>query len=179
MQAHYFIGIKIPEPAAKKLDQARKGWNLKSHKRYTHWMDMHITLLFIGSDPHNEIEAVQQALAAISHAPFALTANGVKTFGNPAKPRIIYAAVEDSPALSELQKKVREALEPFRLKPDEKGFVPHITLAGKWAGGPPLDIDMEIEPAAFQVTEFSLFRIEPGSVPKYIPETTYHLREGV
>nr|WP_316046189.1 hypothetical protein [Planococcus glaciei] len=46
MQAHYFIGIKIPEPAAKKLDQARTAWNLKSHKRYTHWVDMHITLLF-------------------------------------------------------------------------------------------------------------------------------------
>jgi len=179
MQAHYFIGIKIPEPVAKKLDLARKSWNLKSHKRYTHWVDMHITLLFIGNDPHDEIEAAQQALAAISHAPFELTTDDMKTFGNPAKPRIIYASVEESPALRELQKKVREALLPFRLKPDEKGFVTHITLAGKWAGGPPMDVEMKIEPMAFQVTEFSLFRIEPGNVPKYIPETTYQLKEGV
>lgn len=179
MQAHYFIGIKIPEPAAKKLDQARTAWNLKSHKRYTHWVDMHITLLFIGSDPHGEIQEAQQALSKIRHAPFELTTSTVKTFGNPATPRIVYAAVEDSPPLIELQAKVREALRPFRLNPDGKPFVPHITLAGKWAGGPPLDIDMPIPATKFPVTEFTVFRIEPGSVPKYIPEASYQLKESV
>lgn len=179
MQAHYFIGIKIPEPIAKKLDDARTSWNLKSHKRYTHWVDMHITLLFIGSDPHGEIQEAQQALSAIRHAPFELTTSTVKTFGNPSTPRIVYASVEDSPALAELQQKVRETLRPFQLNPDEKAFVPHITLAGKWAGGPPIDIDLAIPALTFPVTEFSVFRIEPGSVPKYIPEATYQLKESV
>lgn len=179
MQAHYFIGIKIPEATAKRLDQARKGWNLKSHKRSTHWVDMHITLVFIGGDPHREIEEAKQALSTISHAPFELTTSGVETFGNPAKPRIIYAAVEESPSLMDLQRKVKEALLPFHLKPDDKAFVPHITLAGKWAGGPPLDIEMEIPALMFPVKEFSVFRIEPGSVPKYIPEATYQLKESV
>ncbi|MDN7246051.1 RNA 2',3'-cyclic phosphodiesterase [Planococcus shenhongbingii] len=179
MQAHYFIGVKIPEPVAKEMDKARRSWNLKSHKRYTHWSDMHITLLFIGNDPHNEIQAAAQELANISHPPFELTTGSVKTFGNPAKPRIIYASVGDSSELADLQRNVKEALLRFNLSPDTKAFVPHITLAGKWAGGPPLEIEMEIEPMTFQVTEFSLFRIEPGSVPKYIPEFTYQLRKGV
>jgi len=178
MSKHYFIGIKIPGEVASRLDEARKEWNLTSHKRYTPPVDMHITLLFIGNDPNSEIEAAAKALQEVAHAPFDLKINGVKTFGKPTTPRIIYASIEESRELAALQEQVRRALQPFELNPDTKPFVPHITLAGKWKGGPPLKQQMTLEPETFQVTEFSVFQIEPQQVPRYIPIHTYQLKEG-
>ncbi|TWT12492.1 RNA 2',3'-cyclic phosphodiesterase [Planomicrobium sp. CPCC 101079] len=178
MSKHYFIGIKIPEEVAVVLDEARKEWNLTSHKRYTPPVDMHITLLFIGNDPNSEIEAAAKALERVEHAPFNLKINGVKTFGKPSTPRIIYASVEDSEELAALQTSVRQALQQFNLNPDTKPFVPHITLAGKWKGGPPIEQQLRLEPATFQVKEFSVFQIEPQQVPRYIPIHTYQLKEG-
>lgn len=178
MQAHYFIGIAIPEPVARKLAEKRTQWKMRSHKKYTKPEDMHITLLFIGDDPHGEIGDAAKALEEIRHAPFNLTLDGVKTFGNPATPRIVYASVADSRELAELQSDIREKMLQFDMNPDQKRFVPHVTLSGKWAGGDPIDVRMELEPLSFQVTEFSLFRIDPIGERKYIPVSTYQLREG-
>jgi RNA 2',3'-cyclic 3'-phosphodiesterase len=178
MSKHYFIGVKIPEKAAANLDAARREWKLSSHKRYTPPVDMHITLLFIGNDAHSEIEDAAATLRQVAQAPFTLKINGVKTFGNPATPRIIYASVEESEELNALQQQVRQALLPFKLNPDSKPFVPHITLAGKWKGGPPLKQKLALEPEEFQVAEFSIFQIEPQQVPRYIPIHTYPLKEG-
>ncbi|MDN7240193.1 RNA 2',3'-cyclic phosphodiesterase [Planococcus sp. N028] len=178
MSKHYFIGIKIPAHVASQLDEARKEWNLTSHKRYTPPIDMHITLLFIGNDPNSEIDAAAKALQGVAYAPFELKIDGVKTFGNPRTPRIVYASVEESRELSALQEQVKQVLQPFELNPDPKPFVPHITLAGKWKGGPPLLQQLTLEPATFQVKEFSVFQIEPQQVPRYIPIQTYQLKEG-
>ncbi|MBB5180568.1 2'-5' RNA ligase [Planomicrobium koreense] len=181
MQTHYFIGINIPEAAAKELAEARGQWNLQSHKKYTRPQDMHITLLFIGSAEETQLQEAAQALEEISQAPFDLAINGVKTFGNPQTPRIIYAAIADSAPLMELQEKVREITRKFNLSSDQKPFVPHITLAAKWAGGS----EMEEAPVfkmpsiSFRVEEFSLFRIEPQNMRKYVPQATYRLQEGV
>lgn len=179
MSNHYFIGIKLPQSIAENLNGARKGWNLKSHKRYTPPVDMHITLLFIGNDPHQEIEAVAEALERVKQAPFRLTINGVDTFGNPSTPRIIYASLEESEELNQLHEKIRQVVEPYGLSPDTKRFVPHITLAGKWAGGPPFKQELTLDPLSFDVTEFSLFEIHPREVPRYIPIATYQLTTGV
>jgi 2'-5' RNA ligase len=179
MEAHYFIGIKIPAPAASALDEARSSWKMKSHKRFTATADLHLTLLFIGSDPQTEIEKAAEALAGIAQTPFELVINGVGVFGNPAMPRIVYASVEESKELRSLQAKVKETVSGFQLNPDVKPFVPHITLAAKWKGGPPIEPDWQLEPVTFNVECFSIFRIAPGQTPKYREEFTYHLKEGV
>jgi 2'-5' RNA ligase len=181
MQTHYFIGINVPEAAATALEEARGQWGLNSHKKYTRPQDMHLTLLFIGSADENELQAAAQALAEIVHAPFSLTVNGAKTFGNPQTPRIIYAAIADSAPLMELQQKIKGTVEEFGISLDPKPFVPHITLASKWAGGSEMGMApvFEMPPISFRVEEFSLFRIEPQNMRKYAPQMTYRLQEGV
>ncbi|HSP21902.1 MAG TPA: RNA 2',3'-cyclic phosphodiesterase [Planococcus sp. (in: firmicutes)] len=181
MQTHYFIGINVPEAAARQLAEARGHWGLHSHKKYTRPQDMHVTLLFIGSAEEHQLQAAAQALEDISHAAFDLSIAGVKLFGNPQTPRIIYAAIMDSAPLMELQEKVKETVEKFDLSPDKKPFVPHITLAAKWAGGAEMETvqALELPPISFHVEEFTLFRIEPQNMHKYVPQATYRLQEGV
>lgn len=180
MQTHYFIGINVPESAAAQLAEARDSWGLRSHKKYPRPQDMHITLVFIGSADEIQLQAAAQALENISLAPFDLTISGVKTFGNPQTPRIIYAALADSLPLMELQEKVKKTVESFDVSLDQKPFVPHITLAAKWAGGTEMETDVlpELKPVSFRVEEYTLFRIEPQHMRKYIPQATYQLQTG-
>lgn len=118
MSIHYFIGIKIPLPAAGKMTSQRDTWNLESHRRHPLAEDLHITLLFLGGDPHGEIHAVAEALAEISHPPFELEISGVAHFGIPERPRVVYAALEENEQLNGLQGKISETLRAFQLSPD-------------------------------------------------------------
>ncbi|WP_298833068.1 RNA 2',3'-cyclic phosphodiesterase [uncultured Planococcus sp.] len=179
MKPHYFIGIKIPSAIAEKLDEERRSWNLQSHKRQTPPEDMHITLLFIGEDVHDEIDQAEKLLAGIDQQPFSLMVDGIKKFGNPATPRVIYASLEDSRELEELQRQILENLKTLQIRPDSKKFVPHITLASKWAGGDPEELRFSIGQMQFEVTEFSLFRIAPMENPRYQKIANYPLDAGI
>ncbi len=175
MEPHYLIGIKIPREVADKLATERDSWNLQSHKRQTPAQDMHMTLLFIGEDVHSEIEEIQKLLACVKQQVLRLEINGIKTFGNPTTPRIIYASLETSQELNELQHQVHKSLETLQLRADPKRFVPHITLASKWAGEEPGELHFSIASIPFEVTEFSLFRIAPKEIPRYRKIANYPL----
>ena len=175
MKPHYFIGIKIPLFIAEKLAAERNSWNLQTHKRQTPPQDMHITLLFIGEDVHGEVGQVEKMLKEVRQQSFGLTIDGIKTFGNPLTPRIVYASLEASRELEELQHQVRQSLKPLQIIPDAKKFIPHITLASKWAGGEPTHLQYSIDNMQFEVTEFSLFRIAPKENPRYHKIANYSL----
>ena len=167
MKPHYFIGIKIPPDIAETLGKDRDSWQLNTHKRQTPPEDMHITLLFIGEDKEDKIKQVAEQLAGIQGSPFRLMIEGIQTFGNPETPRVIYAALKKSAELEKLQRAIAELLEPLQLGTDQKRFVPHITLANKWAGGQPVELQLSISPLAFEVAEFSMFQIAPKEMPRY------------
>lgn len=179
MENHYFIGIKIPLPTAESLVSQRKIWGTSSHKRYPLTEDLHITLLFIGADPEDEIMAAAEALEDVAHPAIDLNIVGTGFFGKKDRPRVIYGALEDSHSLNELQRKIKEALIDFNLSPDNKPFVPHITLANKWAGKEPWDQIPALARENFRAEEFSLFRIDPDKAPRYTAINTYQLKDGV
>lgn len=179
MENHYFIGIKIPLPTARSLVEQRDSWNLSSHKRYPVAEDLHITLLFIGADPENEIMAAAEVLQDIAHPPIDLKITGTGYFGKKERPRVVYGAIEDSDSLNGLQDQIKTALSDFNLSPDNKPFVPHITVANKWAAKEPWSEIPALRPESFRAEEFSLFRIEPAGMPRYVAVKTYKLKDGV
>lgn len=179
MDNHYFIGIKIPVPTAESLIEQRISWDLSSHKRHPDAEDLHITLLFIGADPNGEIQAAAEVLQEVVHPPFDLKLTGSGYFGKSDRPRVVYGAVEENDLLSGLHEKIKAALNGFTLSPDNKPFVPHITLANKWAGNVPWEGIPPLRPQSFRAEEFSLFRIEPGNKPRYVAVQTYKLKDGV
>ena len=175
MSTHYFIGIRIPQQIAQQLGQARDSWGLSTHKRLTPPADMHITLVFIGEDRFGELHEIADRLGKIDQASFRLQIAGVKTFGNPETPRIVYAALADNTKLMNLQQAVEQQLETLELSTDPKPFVPHITLASRWKGGS-LPASWGLEEMAFWVDSFSLFEIHPQETPRYREIQTYSLK---
>ncbi len=175
MSTHYFIGIRIPEEQAQQIAKTRDSWNLTTHKRSTPAEDMHLTLMFIGEDSFGELPVIAERLKAIDMDRFSLCLDGVKTFGNPETPRIVYASLEESYQLTALQQAIRTQLSSLKLETDPKPFVPHITLAGRWNGGGFPD-GLELEKLEFFVESFSLFEIHPRSKPRYSEIYTYQLK---
>lgn len=176
MNKHYFVGIPIPPDVARDLAETRDSWSMQSHKVYSASEDMHITLLFIGSASEKLVNGLIHDLTKLEKSGFSLTVKGIETFGNPSTPRVVYASLEDEPALFELHKEIVGRAKRNGLNGDLKPLVPHITLAKKWAGGEPLRIDFEVQPVSFQVTSFSVFEIQPRHHPKYIPVSTIKLK---
>lgn len=178
MNNHYFIGIKIPLPVASSLVEQRDSWGVASHRKIPDAEDLHITLVFIGGDPLGEIDAAVESLEEIDHPALELAVTGSGFFGKKDRPRVVYAAVKENNSLHELQVKVIHALKDFGMRPDTKPFVPHITLANKWAGEEMWKEIPQIRAEHFRVNEFSLFRIEPDSTPRYVSIKTYKLKDG-
>lgn len=97
------------------------------------WLDpdqLHLTLRFIGEVDGDCSLDITEALAEIQAPEFALAIKGVGCFSSRDKPRVLWAGVENNPALARLQKKIEGVLvRDVGLKPEGRKYSPHITLA--------------------------------------------------
>ena len=120
-----FTALEIPQNAAMSLSFLRGG--LPSAR----WIDpenYHITLRFIGDIDARLADEIVAALDRVDRTRFTVQLKGIGAFGSK-KPHSIYAGVEASPALDELQNEIDRILRRLGLSPDQRKFVPHVTLA--------------------------------------------------
>jgi 2'-5' RNA ligase len=90
---------------------------------------IHLTLSFIGEVRNEMLQPVTEALAAIESETFTLVLQGVGRFPPRGLPRVIWAGVRPQPQLNRLHALINEALLPFGIIPEERGYTPHITIA--------------------------------------------------
>ncbi|HET7658610.1 MAG TPA: RNA 2',3'-cyclic phosphodiesterase [Bacillales bacterium] len=174
---HYFFAIPLPEEVRKWLSGYAE--TLKERMPYKVWPDRddyHITLAFLGAAGFQKINEVKQAvMKTVEGQPtFSLKLNELGTFGNPKRPRVLWAGIKAHPELFELQKKVQSACESIGFQLDKRPYKPHITLAKKWAGAEAevLDqkkIEIQLEALAWEVRGMVLYRIHLNQKPKYQP----------
>jgi len=120
-----FTGIELPEDIVRRLSMLRAGLNGAI------WIDpdnYHITMRFVGDITDAQASHFADALADIRFDSFDLELSGLGSFGGN-KPRSLWAAVKQSPALQLLQKAHERAARFAGLPPETRNFVPHITLA--------------------------------------------------
>ncbi|MFS0688398.1 RNA 2',3'-cyclic phosphodiesterase [Sporosarcina sp. 179-K 8C2 HS] len=180
MHNHYFIGIKAPASIEEIVKQYREKYRLSNnYKAIPHLDDLHITLLFIGALPEQQVEPLQESLAALAdkHSDFHLIVDGLSFFGSPKGPRVVYLSVEQSNELDALQQSVAMiGADQLGIEPDKR-FTPHIAIAKKRKINGEFPIQKEsCTPHPFHVDGFSLFRIHPSKTPKYEAVQTITLK---
>ncbi|HLR76565.1 MAG TPA: RNA 2',3'-cyclic phosphodiesterase [Balneolaceae bacterium] len=89
---------------------------------------MHLTLRFLGETSPNRTKKIKDKLGKIELPAFALPIKGAGTFPPHKKYRIIWAGVQPVKPLMNLQKKVEEACTESGLEPEDRTYIPHITL---------------------------------------------------
>jgi 2'-5' RNA ligase len=91
----------------------------------------HLTLRFLGEVDEPTVARVSMALAGVAarSAPFELTLAGVGAFPDPARPRVVYVDVaEGRSQVVRLAADVQTALSEIGIPPEERPFVPHVTV---------------------------------------------------
>ena len=124
---------------------------------------LHLTLHFIGEVPEAVARAYARALEQVDVPAFDLRIQGVGQFPIEARPRVIWAGVENTAPLRELYEAVGEALESEGFLRERRRFHPHITLmrfkkplrrglASRWLQA---HLDFHTEPA--RIEQFVLY----------------------
>jgi 2'-5' RNA ligase len=90
---------------------------------------LHITLRFIGEVDRHRAGDVLAALGGVHHPGFEVALNGIGTFDRRGQPETVWAGVAPHEPLRTLHKKVDQALVRVGVEPEQRAYLPHITLA--------------------------------------------------
>jgi RNA 2',3'-cyclic 3'-phosphodiesterase len=121
-----FIAIRPPLPA---IDALFDTMEAVENARWQDEEQLHITLAFLGDVPETAIDDLAVSLARVDFAPFDLTIAGTGHFERKGRIHALWAGIEPSPALLDLQRRVSEACERAGLTPERRRYHPHVTLA--------------------------------------------------
>ncbi|SIT84726.1 RNA 2',3'-cyclic phosphodiesterase [Edaphobacillus lindanitolerans] len=180
MQAHYFIGIRMPEQVRPIAEDFQESKDLRKHyKSIPHPEDLHVTLFFIGALDGEKVAALSDSLhsAAQRHAPFVARLDRFDFFGSAAGPRVVYLGFSPSKPLADLQKDVTDAVARSIGAPrKDNRFTPHVTIAKKRKTDEHPGFHPEqLDPSDIAVSSFELFTIHPSRNPKYETVETFKL----
>ena len=90
---------------------------------------LHLTLRFIGEVDRHLAGDIHAALGAIHHPRFEIALRGLGTFDRRGVPETVWAGVAPPAPLKALHNKVDQAIARVGIAPDERAYLPHITLA--------------------------------------------------
>ncbi len=172
-----FAGLEVPSHVTNVLSMLRGGL---AGARWVEPTDYHITLRFIGDVGNRQAAEIDSLLADVSRRPVALKVSGLGSFGGD-KPHSVFAAVEPSRALSELQGEVDRLVRACGVEADKRKFQPHVTLA-RLKGASSFDVADYLSlrgwfpPQTFTARRFVLYssRDSVGGGP-YMVEASYPL----
>ena len=147
------------------------------------WQDddqLHLTLRFIGEVDRHAAEDIAAALGSVSHPGFAIRLDGIGCFDRRGRIDTIWAGVTPHDPVRSLHAAVSRALVRAGIKPEERAFIPHITVARFSRGQePPTPLPMRQlwpVPVEAQFDHFTLYESELGaSGPVYSVVERYRL----
>jgi 2'-5' RNA ligase len=130
-----FVALELPAGVRAELENLIA--RLKPLCRAARWArpeGMHVTLKFIGHEiadsEAEKLAAARVALATVkSAAPVDIQYRGIGFFPDARRPRVVWCGMHASTNLALLAAEIEKALAPLGIPPEERAFVPHLTLA--------------------------------------------------
>ena len=129
-----FIAAPLPRSLLDQLAALQQQLGNQVPARSARWVrveSIHLTLKFLGDTLTEKLPDIEQALTVVArHAPTAtFTVEGLGSFPNPRRPRIVWVGVKDQTGwLEVLQDAVEEAMTHFGYEREKRKFKPHLTI---------------------------------------------------
>ncbi len=120
-----FLAIDLPDGTLAELER------LQAHLTVGRPMpseNLHLTLSFLGEQSEAACEDAHEALCDVHAMPFDVRLSGLGSFGKNS-PQVIYADVERSEDLFELERKITRKLRNAGVQFQKRRFRPHVTIA--------------------------------------------------
>jgi 2'-5' RNA ligase len=121
-----FVAIQPPLAARKKLLAAMGG---VLNARWQSEEQLHLTLRFIGEVDRHGAADIGAALGTIHHPRFTLSLDRVGQFDKRGRTDALWVGVTPQDAVDSLKRKVDQALVRVGVAPEQRAYLPHITLA--------------------------------------------------
>lgn len=171
-----FVAVFPPPDAVDHLAAVVEGLAVgRARARVTATQRWHLTLAFLGEVPDDAVGPAAVALSAVDGPVGELRIRGGGKFGH-GRSTVLWAGIEgDVDGLTRVGRAVRRELRARRLRPDDKRFAPHLTIArpGDRVSHTDLAGDLATLSAytgpAWPVTELVLVRSHLGPDPHYDP----------
>lgn len=172
MSARLFVALDLPADVRASLGAFGRAAAGADHAlRAVAEDDLHATLLFLGHRALGEVdlaaEAVRDAASGVAAPALEL---GTPRWLSPRRPHVLTVELEDrGGALAALQAAVQVALvDALGLVPDDRRYLPHVTVARVRRGAPPrrdLSGVTPLAPAAFAGEAVTLYRSHLNPAP--------------
>lgn len=159
-----FVGIRPPRPIREML-AARMGG--VPGARWQNDEQLHLTLRFIGEVERPVAEDVATVLSSVRFAPFDLAMSGAGSFDRRGRVNAVWAGVRPHDIVTQLHRKIDQAIARVGIAREGRAFLPHVTLARLGGGAGPVDRFLADHAALssppFRVEHFLLFESTLGS----------------
>jgi len=120
-----FLAIPVPEAAVPALAAVQGALEVGRPVPPENW---HLTLAFLGDQPTEALKRLDATLGELAAPAFAMRVRGIDIL-KPRAPRLLFAGVERTEALTHLRKRVRAAVRAAGIELPRERFRPHVTLA--------------------------------------------------
>jgi len=167
-----FVALDIPESVRASLAALIPKLRVTcASARWVRIESLHVTLKFIGEASQEKAEAIKAALATVpSRSPIIMNFRGLGFFPNARRPRVLWAGIEAGSGLAALAAAVETSLDQLGIRPEDRAFSPHLTLArfdtprGLDALHAAIDKTGQAEFGGATATEFHLYQsvLKPG-----------------
>jgi len=126
-----FVALEISEAVRENLATIRNSFpSIDSRVRWVRPQNFHVTLKFIGSVPTEKVQAIIEALRGVSLVDrVQVCFRGLGWYLNARTGLILWATIEDSKSLAALATSIDRRLAPLGIAPENRSFMPHLTLA--------------------------------------------------
>lgn len=167
-----FFAIHPDEAARDQL--AENAWHLGegSHGRPVPRENLHMTLLFLGEQPADQLTAIYEAAARVRCHSFDVVCDKLRYMD---EQHLIWTGVSTPPPdLGRLRMALIAELDRAEVTFDRKRFKPHVTLVRRAIGAPANPLDFVA--CRWPVQSFSLLVSTPGPLgPRYHTLREWHL----
>ena len=159
-----FVAIRPPAPIRARLLGLMGG---VPGARWQSDEQLHCTLRFIGEVDHHQAEDIAATLGRVRHSAMTLTLGDFGTFDHAGRVNALWIGVQPREPLRALHDKIGRVLDQAGVAPDERAFLPHITLARfSRSAAPSGDLASRIAPPPaepFPAAHFELCESHLGS----------------
>lgn len=174
-----FAAIPLPTDIRQALSRLSGGL---PGARWSPPENLHVTLRFAGEIDEGAAELFHDALSAVEAESFTLRIHGLGAFASGHRAHTLWAGIEDSEALIQLQARTETAARRAGLTPESRKYTPHVTLARLSRDGSPARLSELIAgnnllDFSMPVNGFILFASRLGKgAPFYEPLAEYPLK---
>ena len=128
-----FIAVEIPSSLQHTIQESTASLRQSLGDEIVRWVppqNIHLTLKFLGDISTSNLDLIKQMLISetAQQKCFEMQAEGIGSFPNSRRPRVIWVGLHAPAALESLQPTIESAAARLGYASDEKSFSPHLTI---------------------------------------------------